>query len=56
VLECCFDQHHKIVRMVTMVELYHTLLKQHKCNLNMCDLDKIGLGKHDLESRCDIED
>jgi hypothetical protein len=39
-----------------MVELYHTLLKQHNCNLNMCDLDKIGLGKHDLESRYDIGD
>jgi hypothetical protein len=24
--------------------------------LNMCDLDKIGLSKHDLESRCDIDD
>jgi hypothetical protein len=31
-----------------MIEMYHTLLKQHNCNLNMCDLDKIGLGKHDL--------
>jgi hypothetical protein len=47
VLECCFDQHHKIVRMVTMMEMYHTLLKQHNCNLNMCDLDKIGLSRYD---------
>jgi hypothetical protein len=28
--------------------MYHTLLKQHNCNLNRCDLDKIGLGRCDL--------
>jgi hypothetical protein len=50
------DQHHMIARIVTMIGEYRTLLKQHNCNLNMCDLDKIGLGKHDLESRCDIDD
>jgi hypothetical protein len=48
VLKCCFDQHHMIVRIATMVELYHTLLKQHNCNLIMCDLDKIGLSRYDL--------
>jgi hypothetical protein len=37
-----------IARIVTMVELYHTLLKHHNCNLNMCDLDKIGLSRYDL--------
>jgi hypothetical protein len=48
VLKCCFDQHHMIARIVTMIEMYHSLLKQHNCNLNMCDLDKIGLSKYDL--------
>jgi hypothetical protein len=37
-----------IARIVTMVEVYHTLLKQHNCNLNMCDPDKIGLSRYDL--------
>jgi hypothetical protein len=37
-----------IARIVTMIEMYHTLLKQHNCNLNMCDLDKIGLSRYDL--------
>jgi hypothetical protein len=32
-----------------MIEMYHTLLKQHNCNLNMCELDKIGLSRHDLD-------
>jgi hypothetical protein len=31
-----------------MIEMYHTLLKQRNCNLNMCDLDKIGLSIYDL--------
>jgi hypothetical protein len=35
--------------MVTMIEMYHTLLKQHNCNLNMCELDKIGLSGYDLD-------
>jgi hypothetical protein len=48
VLKCCFDQHHMIARIVTMIEMYHTLLKQHNCNLNMCDQDKIGLSRYDL--------
>jgi hypothetical protein len=48
VLKCCFDQHHMIARIVTMIEMYHTLLKQHICNLNRCDLDKIGLSGYDL--------
>jgi hypothetical protein len=48
VLECCFDQHHMIARIVAMVEMYHTLLKQHYCNLNMCDQDKIGLSRYDI--------
>ena len=38
----------KIARIVTMIEMYHTLLKQHNCNLNRCDLGKIGLGRCDL--------
>jgi hypothetical protein len=29
--------------------MYHTLLKQHSCNLNMCELDKIGLSRYDLD-------
>jgi hypothetical protein len=37
-----------IARIVTMVELYHALPKQHNCNLDMCDLDKIGLSRYDL--------
>jgi hypothetical protein len=28
--------------------MYHTLLKQHNCNLNRCDLDKIGPSRYDL--------
>jgi hypothetical protein len=32
-----------------MIEMYHTLLKQHNCNLNMCELDKIGLSRYDLD-------
>jgi hypothetical protein len=32
-----------------MIEMYHTLLKYHNCNLNMCDLDKIDLGEYDLD-------
>jgi hypothetical protein len=40
-----------IARIVTMIEMYHTLLKQHDCNLNMCDLGKIGLSGYDLGSR-----
>jgi hypothetical protein len=48
VLKCCFDQHHMIARVVTMIEMYHTLLKQHYCDLNMCDQDKIGLSRYDL--------
>jgi hypothetical protein len=37
-----------IARIVTVIEMYHTLLKQHNCNLNMGDLDKIGLSRYDL--------
>jgi hypothetical protein len=32
-----------------MIEMYHTLLKWHICNLNMCELDKIGLSEYDLD-------
>jgi hypothetical protein len=32
-----------------MIEMYHTLLKQHSCSLNMCELDKIGLSRYDLD-------
>jgi hypothetical protein len=46
----------KLARIVTMIEMYHTLLKQHNCNLNMCDQDKIGLSGYDIGSRCDIDD
>jgi hypothetical protein len=28
--------------------MYHTLLKQHNCNLNKCDPDKIGLSRYGL--------
>ena len=45
-----------LARIVTKIEMYHTLHKQHNCNLNMCDLDKIGLSRYDLESRCDSDD
>jgi hypothetical protein len=38
----------KIARIVTMIEMYHTLLKQHNCNSNRCDPDKIGLSGYDL--------
>jgi hypothetical protein len=47
VLKCCFDQHHMIARIVTMIEMYHTLLKLHICNLNRCDQDRIGLSRYD---------
>jgi hypothetical protein len=56
VLKCCFDQHHMIARIVIMIEMYHTLLKQHNCNSNMCDQDKIGLSGYDIGSKCDIDD
>ena len=39
----------KIARIKSMIEMYHTLLKQHNCNLNMCELDKIGLSRYDLD-------
>jgi hypothetical protein len=39
----------KIVRIESMIEMYHTSLKQHNCNLNMCELDKIGLSRYDLD-------
>jgi hypothetical protein len=42
------DQHHMIARLKSKMEMYHTLLKPHNCNLNMCDLDKIGLSGYDL--------
>jgi hypothetical protein len=32
-----------------MIVMYHTLLKQHNWNLNMCELDKIDLGEYDLD-------
>jgi hypothetical protein len=32
-----------------MIEMYYTLFKQHNCNLNMCELDKIGLSENDLD-------
>jgi hypothetical protein len=32
-----------------MIEMHHTLLKQHYCNLNICGLDKIGPSKYDLD-------
>jgi hypothetical protein len=48
VLKCCFDQHHMIARIVTMIGMYHTLLKQHICNLSRCDQDKLGLSRYDL--------
>jgi hypothetical protein len=48
VLKCCFDQHHMLARIVTKIEVYHTLLKLHICNLNMYDPDKIGLSGYDL--------
>jgi hypothetical protein len=39
----------KIVRIESMIEMHHTLLKQHNCSLNMCELDKIGLSEYDLD-------
>jgi hypothetical protein len=39
----------KIASIESMIEMYHTLLKQHDCNLNMCELDKIGLSEYDLD-------
>jgi hypothetical protein len=39
----------KIARIKPMIEMYHTLLKQHDCNLNMCELDRIGLSRYDLD-------
>jgi hypothetical protein len=29
--------------------MYHTLLKQPNCNLNMCELNKLGLIRYDLD-------
>jgi hypothetical protein len=37
-----------LARIVTKIEVCHTLLKQHYCNLNMCDQDKIGLSRYGL--------
>jgi hypothetical protein len=33
-----------------MIEMYHTLLKQYNCNLNMCELDKMYLDGYDIGS------
>jgi hypothetical protein len=38
----------RIAEIESMIVMYHTLLKQHDCNLNMCELDKIGLSRYDL--------
>jgi hypothetical protein len=46
--KCYFDQHHMLARIVTKIEVCQTLLKQHYCNLNMCDQDKIGLSRYGL--------
>jgi hypothetical protein len=35
----------KIARIESMIEGYHTLLKQHNCNLNKWVLGKIGLSE-----------
>jgi hypothetical protein len=37
----------RIASMESMIEMYHTLLKQHYCNLNRCELYKIDLGRYD---------
>jgi hypothetical protein len=42
------NQHHNS-KIESMIEMYHTLLKQHNCNLNMGELDKIGLSRYDLD-------
>jgi hypothetical protein len=39
----------RIASIESRIEMCHTLLKQHNCNLNMCELDKIGLSRYDLD-------
>jgi hypothetical protein len=41
----------KIVRIESMIEMHHTLLKQHYCNLNMCELYMMYLDGHDIGSK-----
>jgi hypothetical protein len=36
--------------------MYHTLLKQHNCNLNMCELDKMYLDGYDIGSKWSQDD
>jgi hypothetical protein len=33
-----------------MIEIHPNLLKQHNCNLNICELDKKNLDIHDIGS------
>jgi hypothetical protein len=40
-----------LAKVESMIEMYHTLLKQHSCNLNTCELDKIDLDEFDIGSR-----
>jgi hypothetical protein len=39
----------KIARIESMIEGYHTLLKQYNCNLNKWVLCKIGLSRYGLD-------
>jgi hypothetical protein len=34
-----------------MIEIQHNLLSIHNCNLNICELDKQDLDRHDIGSR-----
>jgi hypothetical protein len=39
----------RVASIDSKIEMCHTLLKQHNCKLNMCELYKIGLSKYDLD-------
>jgi hypothetical protein len=39
----------RIVSIESEIEMYHTLLKRHICNLNKWILCKIGLSEYDLD-------
>jgi hypothetical protein len=46
----------RIARIEYMTEVYHTLLKQHNCNLNMCELDMMYLDECDIGSKWSQDD
>jgi hypothetical protein len=45
----CYDvDNTTIVKVKSMIEIQHILLKYHNCNLNRCELDKHDLDRYDM--------